>query len=187
MTIGRPEGGDDTDSAGETEEAAVRALYRRLIDAWNAGSGDRFAAPFTTDGHLVAFDGLHFRGREQIAAFHQQLFDKWMKGSRLVGGVEDVRFVTPDVAVMHAVGNTVPRGKTRPARERASIQTLVAVRDGGEWRLAAFHNTRIRPMGDNARTFLLWTTFDRLWRLLRLRTDAAPAAERRPVVTDEEE
>jgi uncharacterized protein (TIGR02246 family) len=176
--IGRPEGGDATDSTGETDGAAVRALYQQLIDAWNAGSGDRFAAPFTTNGHLVAFDGVHFRGREQIAAFHQQLFDKWMKGSRLVGGVEEVRFLTPDAAVMHAVGNTVARGKTRPARERASIQTLVAVRDDGEWRLAAFQNTRIRPMGDNARTFLLWTAFDRLWRLLRLRTEAA-AVDRR--------
>jgi uncharacterized protein (TIGR02246 family) len=171
-TIGRPEPG-----SGEAE-AEVRALYQQLIDGWDAGSGERFAAPFTTDGDLVAFDGVHFRGREQIAAFHQQLFDKWMKGSRLVGGVDEVRFLSPDVALIHAVGNTVARGKTRPARERASIQTLVAVRDQGEWRLAAFQNTRIRPIGANGRTFLLWTVFDRLWRLLRLSTDSTPAGDK---------
>jgi uncharacterized protein (TIGR02246 family) len=176
-TIGQPEGGEDADSPGEADETAVRGLYQQMIDAWNAGSGERFAAPFTPDGNLVAFDGVHFRGRDQIATFHQQLFDKWMKGSRLVGDVEEVRFLSPDVALMHAVGNTVARGKTRPAPERASIQTLVAVRGDGEWRLAAFHNSRIRPIGDNGRTFLLWATFDRLWRLLRLRTDPAPTGD----------
>jgi uncharacterized protein (TIGR02246 family) len=177
--VGRTDGGDAIDDTGATDEAAVRALYQQLMDGWNGGSGERYAAPFTADGDLVAFDGVHFRGREQIAAFHQQLFDKWVKGSRLVGGVEEVRFLSPEVAVMHAVGNTVTRGKTRPARERASIQTLVAVRDQGEWRLAAFQNTRLRPMGDNARTFLVWALFDRLWRLLRLSIDATPASDRR--------
>jgi uncharacterized protein (TIGR02246 family) len=171
-TIGRPADADDPD------EVAVRALYQQAMDGWNAGSGERFAAPFIEDGDFVAFDGVHFRGREQIAAFHQQLFDKWMKGSRLVGGVEKVHFVSPDVAVVLAAGNTVMRGKSRPARERASIQTLVAVRGHSEWRLAAFHNTRIRPIGANTRTFLLWTLFDRLWRLLRLSTNPAPAGDR---------
>ncbi|HEY8526765.1 MAG TPA: SgcJ/EcaC family oxidoreductase [Acidimicrobiales bacterium] len=158
------------------DEAAVRALYDQLMQGWNAGSGERFAAPFTADGHLVAFDGIHFQGREQIARFHQQLFDKWMSGTRLVGGVEQVRFLSPDVALIHAVGNTVARGKTKPDRERASIQTLVAVREDGEWRLAAFQNTRIRPIGKSGFTFLLWTIFDRLWRLFRLSTDPDPGA-----------
>lgn len=157
-----------------SSEAVVRALYDQLMDGWNAGSGERFAAPFTADGHLVAFDGVHFQGRGQIARFHQQLFDKWMAGSRLVGGVEQVHFLSPDVALVHAVGNTVARGKSAPARERASIQTLVAVREDGEWRLAAFQNTRIRPIGRSAFTFLLWSVFDRLWRLFRLSTDPAP-------------
>jgi hypothetical protein len=56
------------------------------------------------------------------------------------------------------------RGKTRPSPERDSIQTLVAVREGAEWRFAAFHNSRVRPIGSNAATFLLWAVSDRLWR-----------------------
>lgn len=98
------------------------------MDGWNRGSGDAFAATFTQDGDLVAFDGTHFEGREEIAPFHQELFDKWLKGTRLVGRVKSVRFLSPDVALMHAVGGTVMRGKTRPSPERDSIQTLVAVR-----------------------------------------------------------
>jgi uncharacterized protein (TIGR02246 family) len=148
------------------DEAAVRDLYRRLLDGWNEGSGSAFAAPFAEDGDLVAFDGTHFEGREEISAFHQELFDRWMKGTRLVGEVRDVRFLGPDAAVVHAVGGTVMRGKTEPSPERDSIQTLVATREDDGWRLAAFQNTRVRPIAGGAAAFLLWTFSDLLWRVL---------------------
>jgi uncharacterized protein (TIGR02246 family) len=149
------------------DEAAVRDLYQQLMDGWNRGSGEAFAAAFTEDGDLVAFDGTHFKGREEIAPFHQELFDKWLKGSRLVGKVKDVRFLSPSVALMHAVGSTVMRGKSEPSPERDSIQTLVAVRQDGEWRLAAFQNTRVRPMR-NVAAFLVWMLSDLLWKVFRL-------------------
>ena len=150
------------------DEAAVRALYQQLMDGWNQGSGDAFAAVFTEDGDLIGFDGTHFKGRQEIAPFHQRLFDKWLKGSRLVGQVKDVRFLSPDVALMHAVGGTVLRGKSEPVPERDSIQTLVATRQDGEWRLAAFQNTRLHPMDSSAGPFLVWTLSDLLWKVSRL-------------------
>src|SRR5215217_747700 len=151
------------------EEAAVRAFYQQLMDGWNQGSGDAFAAIFTEDGDLIGFDGTHFKGRQEIAPFHQRLFDKWLKGSRLVGQVKDVRFLSPDVALMHAVGGTVLRGKSEPVPERDSIQTLVATRqEGDEWRLAAFQNTRLHPMDSSAGPFLVWTLSDLLWKVFRL-------------------
>jgi len=159
----RPERGET--AANTTDEAAVRDLYRQLLDGWNQGSGAAFAAPFTQDGDLVAFDGTHFKGRGEIETSHQGLFDRWMKGTRLVGQVRDVRFLGSDVAVMHAVGGTVMRGKSRTSPERDSIQTLIATRDGGEWRLAAFQNTRVRPIGRNAASFLIWTVTDLLWKV----------------------
>jgi uncharacterized protein (TIGR02246 family) len=164
MTM-RPERSEKTPNPAD--ERAVRALYQELMDGWNRGSGEDFAAAFTEDGDLVAFDGTHFKGREEIAPFHQELFEKWMKGTRLVGKVKDVRFPSPDVALMHAVGSTVMRGKSEPSPERDSIQTLVAVRQGEEWRLAAFQNTRVRPMR-NAAAFLSWTLSDLLWKVFRL-------------------
>jgi uncharacterized protein (TIGR02246 family) len=150
------------------DEAAVRALYQQLMDGWNQGSGDAFAAVFTEDGDLIGFDGTHFKGRQEIAPFHQRLFDKWLKGSRLVGEVKDVRFLSPDIALMHAVGGTVLRGKSEPVPERDSIQTLVATRQDGEWRLAAFQNTRLHPMDSSAGPFLIWTLSDLLWKVFRL-------------------
>src|SRR5215204_5672880 len=71
----------------------------------------------------------------------------------------------PDVALVHAAGGTIMRGKAKTSPERDSIQTLVAVREGTEWRFAAFHNTRVRPIGSGAATFLIWALTDKLWRI----------------------
>lgn len=150
------------------DEAAIRALYQELMDGWNRGSGAAFAAAFAEDGDQVAFDGTRFKGRQEIASSHQELFDKWMKGTRLVGHVEDVRFLSPDVALIHAVGSTVMRDQSEPSPERDSIQTLVATRQGGEWRLAALDNIRIRPMSRGFTAFLIWALSDWLWKILRL-------------------
>ena len=170
---------DETKFNYSADEAAVRALYQQLMDGWNQGSGAAFAAIFTEDGDLVAFDGTHFKGRQEIAPFHQELFDKWLKGSRLVGRVEDVRFLSPDVALMHAVGGTVMRGKSEPSPERDSIQTLVATRqEGDQWRLAAFQNTRLHPVGRGGGAFLVWATSDLLWKIYRLITQRT--SRRRP-------
>ena len=129
------------------DEAAILSLYQQLMKGWNAGSGDAFAAPFEENSDLVGFDGTHLKGRKEIASFQQQLFDTFLKGSRLVGKVRSVRFLTSDIAVMHAVGGTVMPGQTDLEPERNSVQTLVVVRRNGEWRLSAFQNTRAAYMG----------------------------------------
>jgi uncharacterized protein (TIGR02246 family) len=167
-----------TEEERVTDERAIRALHRRVLEAWGAGDGEAFAAPFSDDAVFIGFDGSVMRGREQIASTHQEVFDHWMKGTRLVEEGTEVRFVARDVAIVHALGGTLMRGKSEPAPERESIQTLVAVRDGGGWSFASFQNTRIRPIGAGAVSALLWLVPDRLWRLrLRLsKTTAAPKA-----------
>ena len=134
-------------STPEDEEAAIRSLYQQLMNGWNTASGYAFAAPFEEDGDLVGFDGTHLKGRREIASFHQHLFDMFLKGSRLVGKVRSVRFLTSDVALMHTVGGTVMAGDSDLDPERNSIQTLVVFKRNGTWSLAAFQNTRAIYMG----------------------------------------
>lgn len=168
----------------------IRRLYVAVMDGWNAGSGEAFAAPFAEDADFIAFDGTRFHGRDEIVRFHDPLFKTHLKGTRLVGGVTDVRFVSPDVAVLHAHGGTVMRGKREPSPERDSLQTLVAVRRDDRWQLVAFQNTRVRPIGKNALGTLLWLVTDWCWKWclpkdrprLRAETGGAtlsPAGERR--------
>lgn len=135
-------------TSGSDDETAIRALYQELMGGWNRGSGEAFAAPFAEDGDLVGFDGTHLKGRHEIISFHQQLFDTYVKGTRLVGKVRSVRFLTPDVAIMHAVGGTIMADQNDIDPDRNSVQTLVAKKGvKGEWRLAAFQNTRAQYLG----------------------------------------
>src|SRR5687768_4423506 len=97
--------------ADPADEQAVRDLFRRLLEAWGRGDGDAYGALFTEDADYVAFDGSSRRGTEAIGAEHQQLFDTWLKGTRLVGQIDSLRFLGPDVALVHASGGTIFPGQ----------------------------------------------------------------------------
>jgi uncharacterized protein (TIGR02246 family) len=58
-----------TMSSTAADGAAIRALYQQVIDGWNAGSGDAFAAPFKEDADQVGFDGTHFKGAKKLHPF----------------------------------------------------------------------------------------------------------------------
>ncbi len=161
-----------TISMPSADEDAVRSLFEQMVEGWNEGSGEAFAAPFADMVDFIAFDGTHVTAKAQIASGHQELFDRWLKGSRLTGEAS-VRFLTGDVALVLGRGGTVMRGRARPAPERDSIQTLVAVRGADGWKLTSFHNTRVRPMGDRFTGTLLWLLTDKLWRIF-----FRPTAER---------
>jgi uncharacterized protein (TIGR02246 family) len=154
----------ETTTHYQTDEAKIFALFEDLLEDWGRGDGEAYGSRFTEDADYVAFDGMRTRRRREISASHQRLFDKFLKGTHLTGNILSIKFLSPDVALIHATGGTVMRGKTKPSPERDSIQTLVAVREGTEWRFAAFHNSRVRPIGSNAATFLLWAVTDGLWR-----------------------
>jgi uncharacterized protein (TIGR02246 family) len=146
------------------DERAVRELFEKLLEDWARGDGEAYGSRFTENADYVAFDGTRTKGREEISSSHQRLFDKFMKGTRLTGGIEGIEFPVPGVALVHATGGTLMRGKSEPSPERDSIQTLVAVKREEGWRFAAFHNTRVRPIGHGVRSFLIWAITDRLWR-----------------------
>ena len=155
----------ETTTHRQTDEAQIRALFEELLADWGRGDGEAYGSRFTEDADYVAFDGTHTRGRREIAASHQQLFDKWLKGTRLTGRVLSIKFPGPDLALVHTTGGTVMPGKTKPSPERDSIQTLVAVREGDGWRFAAFHNSRVRPIGGGLAAVLIWAITDKLWRI----------------------
>lgn len=95
------------------DEEAIRAIHQRMIDAWNAGDGTAFAAPFTDDADFIAREGTHLEGRPEIASFHRWAFDTVVKGSRLEGEVKFVHVLGPALAVMHSVVRMTSPGHTQ--------------------------------------------------------------------------
>jgi uncharacterized protein (TIGR02246 family) len=126
-------------AAGE-DERAVRGLYKQLHDAWNRRSADSFAAQFTEDGEVIGYDGSEMLGSAEIAATLGQIFGHH-ETAKYVAKVRSVRFLAPDVAHLRAVAGLVPPGQSDIAAQLNAIQTLVAVKRDGPWRIAFFQNT----------------------------------------------
>lgn len=122
----------------ETDRADVRAALDRLRAAWDAGDPAAYAAEFTDDASYVIYVGLTNLGREAIRRSHIPVFEKWQRGSRMSMRVLDLRFPSPDVAIVLTEGGLGKRSRIRHDK----VQTFVMVRDGDTWRCAAFQNTR---------------------------------------------
>jgi uncharacterized protein (TIGR02246 family) len=124
------------------DEATIRSFPQAMIAAWNRGDATAFAAPFADNASFIAFEGTELSGRKAIVDFHQPLFDKQLKGTRLEGGVRFVRFLGPDTAVMHARCGVMLAGRDRTIPSRESMQLFVCTRAPGEWRVDALMNAR---------------------------------------------
>ena len=99
-----------SDPSSATEEAAVRSLYRDLLDAWNQRDAEGFAAAFVENGSTIGFDGSQHDGRETIAREIGSIFANHQTG-KYVGKVRDVQLVTADVAILRAVSAIMPAGQ----------------------------------------------------------------------------
>jgi uncharacterized protein (TIGR02246 family) len=121
-------------------QAELRALYERILTAWNERRAADFAAAFAEDGEVVGFDGSQMAGRQEIAATLQSIFDDHLTG-RYVGIVRSVRRVGPEAALLRAVSGVVPHGQTDLNPQLNSIQALLAVRRAGEWQAVLYQNT----------------------------------------------
>ena len=129
-----------------TEDATLTELFDRMCASWTAGDSAAYGACFTEDTDYVSYDGTHARGRQAMVDDHDRLFRGVLTGSALVGRVESIRYLRPDVAVLHATGSVLMPWRARLPKRRLSRQTLVAVREDGAWRVAALHNGRVRPV-----------------------------------------
>jgi uncharacterized protein (TIGR02246 family) len=121
-------------------DAEIRALYQRLLESWNSRSARDMAALFTDDCNVIGFDGSPMNGRTEVETSISQIFADHPT-SAYVGKVREVRFLTPDVAVLRAVSGMVPPGQSDLNPNVNTMQTLVAVKHDDGWRIAVYQNT----------------------------------------------
>jgi uncharacterized protein (TIGR02246 family) len=134
------------DPAAATDEAAIRQIVRSVETGWNAGDAAAFAAPFAVDADYVVVDGKRLKGRPAIEEGHAAIYATIYKGSRIAGEIENLRFLSPEVAVVHVrwVLEYPADGEKRTTR---AMNSMVMTRAEGEWSIAAFHNTPILEQG----------------------------------------
>jgi uncharacterized protein (TIGR02246 family) len=103
---------------------------------------------FTDDAQFVNVIGLWWHGRAEIQKEHEALHATRMRMSHLLATDSVVQVLGPDVAVLlqrwQLTGDTGIDGVTLPMRR--GVMTLVIVKRGGIWQIAAAQNTDIVPL-----------------------------------------
>ena len=126
----------------EAAEDVAAELIARLERGWNGADGRAFGEPFAPDADFDDIRGEHHRGREAISAGHRAIFDSIYEGSSVGYELTGAREVSSDVILAHATA--VLRAPSGPlAGEHNSMLSLVLVRGGDGWEIAAFHNTLV--------------------------------------------
>lgn len=121
-------------------EAALRENVKALETGWNNKSGAVFAKPFAEDADYVVINGMYIKGRAVIESAHQRIFDTVFKDTKLSLTVKQIRFLRPDVAVVHVTGHR--DGPTKELQQDA-ILTMVMTKEKQGWTIAAFQNTAV--------------------------------------------
>lgn len=127
--------------ASTEDDKALRTIVQTLEDGWNAGDSAKFASPFAADADYVIVNGQHIRTRAVIDFGHKQIFGTIYKGSKNKHTIKQIRLLKPDVAIVHVEWNLV-YGEKLENKARA-MNSIVAIKEGGKWEIAAFHNTPI--------------------------------------------
>jgi uncharacterized protein (TIGR02246 family) len=131
-----------TPKAGAEDEATIRENVKQMESGWNAKSGASYAKPFAEDADFVIINGMHIRGHAAIEKNHQQIFSTIYKNTTLSLTVKQIRFLRPDVALVHVSGH-----RDGPEAERGLVtyatMVMVMTKEGGQWKIASFQNTQV--------------------------------------------
>lgn len=126
----------------EANEAAIRENVKQMESGWNTKSGALFAKPFAEDADYVVINGNHIKGRAVIESAHQRIFETIFKDTTIALKVKQVRFLRPDVAVVHVSGHR--QGPTQELTQDAII-TMTMIKEKQGWSIVAFQNTAVAP------------------------------------------
>lgn len=122
------------------DEAAVRALHQAMLDMWNQRNAAGMAALYQPFATVVGFDGSQHTSAAELGTTMANIFAHHPTGS-YVGRVRQVRFLGSDTAMLLAVVGMVPAGKKELNPALNAVQSMVAQREEGGWRIALFQNT----------------------------------------------
>jgi uncharacterized protein (TIGR02246 family) len=140
--------GTTTSVCGQSpaDEQAVRQLAQQYEIGWNTHNMDLLGRMRSTDIDFVVVTGEHRKGREASMAQLGEQHRTQFRDSTWTNEKVSVQFLRPDIALLHIEwaikGDRDPDDTPRPPRK--GIFTWVVLKEGGEWKLRAAHNTNKR-------------------------------------------
>src|SRR5262249_31014133 len=124
--------------AAESRAAlSVHGALHRVAPRIPAARGRRSGRARLISPRGCGFDGSEMRRRSEIEATLDRIFADH-ETSTYVGNVREELAITDDVSLVLAVCGMVPRGRSELNSAVNAIQTLLAVRTDGDWKLVDF-------------------------------------------------
>src|SRR3954454_10716307 len=130
----------------EDVDAIKRAIVE-MTEGFNKHDAVAATRMYTPDADFVSVRGEMGIGRDRAEKSLDSIFKTRAKNATLKTEDVKIRFIRPDVAIVHVTnelsGLVTSDGQTPPPHKELSMR--VFVKNGGQWQVAAFHNTMIRP------------------------------------------
>jgi uncharacterized protein (TIGR02246 family) len=139
-TGGEPAAQTSASSAAQSRENDIRAIEQILketSDAWNRHDPEGLVAHSADDIDHIGVNGRWTRGRAELHSAFVTVAPRI--NNSVIGSVESVRFLTPDIAVA-----IISRQYKSATETRNAIGTSVFQRINGEWLVTAFQNTYVQ-------------------------------------------
>jgi uncharacterized protein (TIGR02246 family) len=136
-----------------SDSTAIQNILQEEEVSWNKGDAETYSRHFAKDGTFTNLIGLFFTGHTEFLERHEKILKEVFNGTVLKQNVVSLRFVNKDVAIVETITwisgfskNGGPPGLHIDEKGRLKTRLLqVMVRDGGDWKIEAYHNLDIKP------------------------------------------
>ncbi|MEO6454587.1 MAG: SgcJ/EcaC family oxidoreductase [Ginsengibacter sp.] len=109
------------------DEDVIHNIISTMQTGWNNKSGEKFASFFAETHDFVVWNGYYFRNttKARTAAGHQVLFDNDFKTKDIELRVDKIKFIRPDVALVHVLGASYTKGQPVPSDPEVLMTLLL--------------------------------------------------------------
>lgn len=115
-------------------------LYTSLIQAWNDRNAIAMASLFMDQGELIGFDGSYMKGRTTIEGELLNIFSHH-KTAPFISKLKDIQFLSDEIALVRGIVGMTKDGTHEINPQVNAHQTLIAKKQGSDWKIALFQNT----------------------------------------------
>jgi uncharacterized protein (TIGR02246 family) len=124
---------------------AITAIINDTERAFNTGDAALLAAQFHEDAWAVGVNGRQLAGRQQILDASRRLFAGALRGQRARYEIDELRFLSPEVAVLRKHAHAIDGADGDADVGHAMVALYVMAKRDGVWRVVARQNTLVQP------------------------------------------
>lgn len=129
-----------------TDETAIRTLMASFTTRWHKSDAQGLSRFWIPDGDFVNPSGTVLKGRQEIAGFYAQAFSMGYGGSTATATINQIRFLTPVIAVVDGefeiIGAPIREQRGLPAEN--GRYTVIVEKVSGRWFIVS--NREMEPL-----------------------------------------